>query len=509
MAVVLGPILQFFGVQNNRWSVSALVVCDVDAVPTLTPASAGTGKKIAAIPFNNPRFFVFRFNVSAPLGSGLNTISIDGKTAAFQVPAVNEAPRSAYVSCNGFSDPKLIKNTKDRNERWKHLLQQHASAPYHLLLMGGDQLYTDGMWEEISALREWAGLPLDKRVKKPWTAALQKDVDKYFCDLYLNRWAQAEFAAATGAIPAIMMWDDHDIMDGWGSYPEALHTSPVFQNIFAIAKNYFRALQLQLGEQETHPLAIPDQPAFNLGCADLGGGLALLALDLRSERQPILHTEQGVTSDQVMAQASADAVYRWLDAIKGHRHLLVMSSIPVCYLDLSLLEKLLGALPGQQELEDDLRDHWRSPAHQGERKRLIQRLLGHASAAKARVTLLSGDVHVGALAVLESDRSEHSGNAAVINQLISSGVVHPAPPSLALFALEHIGGSDDQVDRGIVVRMQPIAEKGGYLISQRNWLALEPDAQGRLWANWHLEGEHVPVTKVIHPVAKLPTGIGA
>lgn len=502
MAVVLGPVLQFFGVVNSQWRVSALVVCDVDTAPVLTSTLAGSIKKIAALPFDNPRYYVFRCDVAAPLGSGVNTLALDGKAATFLAPAAGEAPRSAYVSCNGFSDPKLIKNVKDKNERWTHLLGQHAKAAYHLLLMGGDQLYTDSMWDEVPGLHAWASLPLKQRTQSPWSAGLQADVDNFFCELYLKRWAQAEFAAATASIPALMMWDDHDIMDGWGSYPEELHLSPVFQGIFAVAKRYFRALQLQLEADEVHPLAIPGQAAFNLGCADLGGGLALLALDLRSERQPLLHTAQGIAPDQVMAPASADAVYRWLDSIHGHRHLLVMSSIPVCYLDLSYLEKLLAALPGQQELEDDLRDHWRSPAHRGERKRLVQRLLAHANDTAARVTLLSGDVHVGALAVLQSTRAEHSGNAAVINQLISSGVVHPAPPALALFALERIGTRDDPVDRDIVVRMQPIAKKGGYLISQRNWLALEPDAQGRLWANWHLEGEDVPVTKVIHPVAK-------
>lgn len=499
MAVLLGPILQFRGVQNNRWSVSALVVCDTDVAPAFTSTLTGSVKKIAALPFTAPRYHVFRFDFSAALGSGVNTITIDGKAATFQAPAVNEAPRSAYVSCNGFSDPKAIKKIKDKNERWKHLQSQHVRGPYHLLLMGGDQLYTDSMWDEVPALRDWANLPLKQRIKKQWTAALQQSLDKFFCALYLSRWAQPEFATTLSSIPAILMWDDHDIMDGWGSYPEELHNSPVFQGIFAIAKDYFRVLQLQLADQENHPLAIPNQSAFNLGCADLGGGLALLALDLRSERQPLLHTAAGVLPDRIMSQSTASAVFAWLSGIGKHRHLLVMSSIPLCYLDLSLLEKLLGTLPGQQELEDDLRDHWRSPAHQGERKRLLHNLLDHAKKAQARVTLVSGDVHVGALAVLESDRG-NGGNAAVINQLVSSGVVHPAPPSLALFALEHIGGSDDEVDRGIVVRMQPIASKRGYLISQRNWLALEPDSQGRLWANWHLEGEDVPVTKVIHPV---------
>lgn len=67
------------------------------------------------------------------------------------------------------------------------------------------------------------------------------------------------------------------------------------------------------------------------------------------------------------------------------------SSLPVAYLDLNAAEVALNALPGQWELEDDLRDHWRSKPHRDERQRLIKRLLNF-SAKGTRVTIVSGDV---------------------------------------------------------------------------------------------------------------------
>lgn len=45
------------------------------------------------------------------------------------------------------------------------------------------------------------------------------------------------------SVPSIMIWDDHDIVDGWGSYPESLQSSEVFQHIFATAKRYFSLIQ--------------------------------------------------------------------------------------------------------------------------------------------------------------------------------------------------------------------------------------------------------------------------
>jgi hypothetical protein len=38
------------------------------------------------------------------------------------------------------------------------------------------------------------------------------------------------------------------------------------------------------------------------------------------------------------------------------------------------------------------------------------------------------------------------------------------------------------------------------LIGVRNFLTLETDAQNWLWANWWVESEVTPTTKVIHPV---------
>ena len=93
----------------------------------------------------------------------------------------------------------------------------------------------------------------------------------------------------------------------------------------------------------------------------------------------------------------------------------------------------------QQALEDDLKDHWHSRSHKVERLRLIHRLLQFAEKKETRVTLLSGDVHVGAVGVIESQRAGSMNNHAnVIHQLTSSGIVHPAPPPLLSYALQFL-----------------------------------------------------------------------
>ncbi|MFU7548340.1 alkaline phosphatase family protein, partial [Pseudomonas paraeruginosa] len=84
---------------------------------------------------------------------------------------------------------------------------------------------------------------------------LEKQVDEYFTQLYVQRWNQAGPREMLQSIPYVAMWDDHDITDGWGSYPQDLHECDVYQNLFRLATRYYRLFQQQLAEDEVHPSA--------------------------------------------------------------------------------------------------------------------------------------------------------------------------------------------------------------------------------------------------------------
>lgn len=54
-------------------------------------------------------------------------------------------------------------------------------------------------------------------------------VEWYYFSHYVKHWSEPMFSDALATIPQIMIWDDHDIFDGWGSYPAVLQQCPVFQ----------------------------------------------------------------------------------------------------------------------------------------------------------------------------------------------------------------------------------------------------------------------------------------
>jgi phosphodiesterase/alkaline phosphatase D-like protein len=397
---------------------------------------------------------------------------------------------------------------------WQVLQQRHKEKDkdgnpqaYHLMMMGGDQVYADSIWEAVPPLKTWFDLSIKKRVQAPFTAEMRKLVEQFYFDLYCDRWSQGAAATVMSQIPSLMMWDDHDIFDGWGSYPPEQQASPVFQGIWKQARDHFRLFQLQAKDDaDLGEAMLLGKRSFTY--AHRIGDLAIVALDMRSER----------SQDHVMSLETWDRIQEWMytelpemrdegKVIIRNRcqHLLVMSSIPVVYVNSNMLEATFGWIPGQQDLEDDFKDQWISRTHQGERLRLIHRLLKFSKDTGCRSTIVSGDVHVAGVGYIQSERdSALHDEANVVNQLISSAMVHPPPQGMIVAMMERVlGGQVEEVDRGITAHMSKFPGSAQRFIGARNWLSLEFDDKSRIWAHWFAEGQEKPYTKVIHPVGAL------
>lgn len=506
--IIVGPILGFRGLKAEQWRTSALVVTEGDSAPPKIKLKVGEihREETAAIllkTFKNRSVWRIEWQVEQKVGEQTVEYSVNGGTTfRYVVPERGKPLRIAYGSCCGFSHPKDMKGIENKNAMWCVLDDRHKTKPYHLLLMGGDQIYSDSIWELITPLKEWFDKSIAKRVAASFTKEMDTQVEQFYFDTYCRRWSQKEVADVMAQIPSLMMWDDHDIFDGWGSYPKEQQESKVFQGIYKHAREHFRLFQLQAKDGlDLGEATLLGERGFTY--AYTIGNIAVIALDMRSER----------TQDQVMSLETWNRVYQWMDenlngnnsgdSEKNHcKHLLVMSSIPVVYVNSNMLESAFGWLPGQQDLEDDFKDQWVSRTHQGERLRLIHRLLKFSKESGCRSTIVSGDVHVAALGYIQSerDRMEHD-EANVINQLISSGMVHTPPAGIVIYMMEKVLGDNvEEVDRGITARMLKFPGTAKRFIAARNWLSLTLDEQNRIWAEWYAEGEEQPFTKVIHPV---------
>lgn len=452
------------------------------------------GKSLAASKqADTPKGGFWRAVWKAPLKAEGNTIGyeilLDGEPAQdlagvsqwqFHLPGKQDKVHIGYASCNGFSDFKLLTSTSRPYAMWDRLAAEHGDNPFALLLMGGDQVYADSLWTTVPTLKAWNELDREDKIKRKATRTMAEQLDRFYCELYCKQWGRPEVARMLASIPSAMMWDDHDIFDGWGSYPADLQGCEVYQAIYAAAAKYFRLFQLRSGANASLLDAGLTHHSWRLSFR----GYQILALDNRATR----------TLTQVMSRGEWDQVNEALAACDSG-HLLVMTGVPVVYRDFSFTEAALDATPWEEELTDDLKDHWRAKAHEGERARLIMRLLDNARARRksdkagkveSKTLILSGDVHVGCLGVIQDRRVKGVLN---VHQLVSSGIVHPCPTQFQWTGiLAMTNDNPEYLDESRLIRTELIKPFGAPVyLRTRNFATLQMGSDGKLWANWRCE----------------------
>jgi len=392
--------------------------------------------------------------------------------------------RYVYASCNGFSAAKLLAHHKEPYAMWSRMAAAHKSTPHHLLAMGGDQIYADAVWEQ-PWMREFSLLGGREAERAAVTSGMEEAVDGFYEGLYLSQWGRPEVAAMMARIPSIMMWDDHDIFDGWGSFTPEQQASPVFQRIFAAAKRAFRLFQLRACPAK----ALWDDRGEAFDYALEIAGTTFLVMDHRGRR----------TRERVMSPEQWDRFTRWLAGFEGRR-LFVMTGVPVVYRRFTAVEAIMAATPWQEELEDDLLDHWSARPHQRERVKFIYQLLRRQEAIKQlpgadapQWVFLSGDVHVGGAGVVWEEVRDVG-----VYQIISSGIAHPPPSAIQWKAIQLTSSDEPEVlgDGDLKAELLvPTGAANNYLRT-RNFVLAEVGTDQRLWFEWQCEDGQKPVFSI-------------
>ena len=399
---------------------------------------------------------------------------------SFYVPSSTEKPKFAYASCNGFSSPDLLAKTDEPYLLWDKLIEQHGNEPFSILIMGGDQVYADELWSKVKELEEWSRLNMNDKMKRKATKAMIRNLDTFYESLYLKKWSDEQMSLCLATIPTVMMWDDHDIFDGWGSYPQELLDCDVYQNIFKTAKKYFEIFQIRSLKNQT--LLTKDRTHFSFALKFRN--YHILGLDNRTQRSIY----------QVMGNDQWKDLNTYLDENILNDNLLVLSAVPVVYRDFSLTENLVDFTSWQEELTDDLKDHWRAKEHQGERMRLIMRLFMNIEKRKVskrntRTVILSGDVHVGSLGVINDHKNQNK-----IHQVVSSGIVHTPPTYIEWLGITAVTNDNNEYlneDKTIETSMLTPIGSAKYL-RVRNFVTINEGSDEKLWINWICDNKDRP-----------------
>lgn len=248
----------------------------------------------------------------------------------------------------------------------------------------------------------------------------------WYRDVYCGYWGFQSVQEVFDSFPTYMIWDDHEIGDGWGSYyarddgagDVVRRMLPTWEEKGLthaagreLAERMFRTARRAYVEYEhSH------NPPTGEGVFDYSfrrGGCAYYVLDGRGQR------DVNRESFRILGREQFDRFDGWAGGLDPEEtaFLFVVSAVPVLHTRAGLVSADEHWLIEHAGLDDDLRDSWEHELHDEERKALLQ-VLFRAAAKGIRVCVLSGDVHVSAMFSIEDGKGNH------IYQLTSSAITY-------------------------------------------------------------------------------------
>ncbi|MDQ2646205.1 MAG: alkaline phosphatase family protein [Myxococcota bacterium] len=412
---------------------------DVALIPAAPYALAKFSLKELALP--SVKYAVADWTQNAP-----EPAAMLASPAARFFRLVKQGPlKIALVSCNDIDNHTFAK--EHRADMWRRLLQLVEGKQVDLILHAGDQIYADSP-------------PVG------WLES-EKHVGAYRRH-YVSTWSHPDVAAVLSTCPSLMMWDDHEIYDGWGSNDND-DTAKALER-YRAAEQAYREFQ--------DPQNPPDRLAGGLGWIAKYGDLAIVAVDARSRRS--------WASGSVAGKEQLDDLELKLGELSqlGLKHLYLVLGTPVVNVPLIAAEKVVQlAVPSGL---DDIRDGWTASKNRAECERMLRSLMTFAAhSPTTQVTLLAGDIHLGTLAQITTQLPFGRNQAKPrLFQVTASGIGRPTPRGVEGLAIALItSGGTQQLFKDTSGSLLPIhGSTHRFCIPARNFAVLDP-TNGK--GDWH------------------------
>ena len=289
----------------------------------------------------------WRFNIEVELTDKQQRIAYkinNGPATGFWVSALGQSMNMMFHSCNGFSLSVNSDQFSGPDPMWRDVLNTHQTQPFHVMIGGGDQIYNDCVMNQAELFAEWIAIknPIHKH-NASFTPEMQDELEDFYLNRYSMWFSQGLFGLANSQIPMVNIFDDHDIIDGFGSYPHHFMNSPVFSGLGNIAFKYYMLFQHQSSIDEGDDT----EPSWLLGetpgpyikehsrsvFMSMGAGISFLGMDCRTERgrEDVLSEE---TYHKIMDRCHDEIV------LGETKHLIVLLGVPIAYPRLVWLENM-------------------------------------------------------------------------------------------------------------------------------------------------------------------------
>ncbi len=335
-------------------------------------------------------------------------------------------------------------NANSSSGAWPLFLDRANNANVRFVIGGGDQVYVDCQDNKhFPDIWEWLQDNKDELVKtyKKNGQLHTPSLDIYLLSLYRwyyrVYWKFPHMQEIFSRIPQYMIWDDHEIMDGWGSRTK--------EERLEILSRYFKNDDPEIDQQLVNSMwsaartayfeyAHSHNPPTNIDKSVLKapeqciwdydfikGTTPFYVLDMRG------HHNIENPKNRLLGDAQVDRFVAWLNTepVKKSKIVFVVSPVPVVHWKSIVLTA--GSII--DSLRDDLRDEWDHRSNHDERNFLLENIFAAFNDEGRTLVFLSGDVHCAAAFRLQHKNYRNSN----IFQITSSAISR-MPAGLAVSA---------------------------------------------------------------------------
>ncbi|RDA90360.1 hypothetical protein CP533_3362 [Ophiocordyceps camponoti-saundersi (nom. inval.)] len=489
--VYFGPYLRYVNmdVEKGTWYGSIMIVTDAPQPPTIhihlsVDLSPNPRQLQPRAIYVHQRWSFYRYEVDLQMGeSGTErwTYAVTSHLGCTRYEFVVAGRHETGWRFIAHSGNDFASNTT-QNERarlggvgfmWKDVLQKNVDCGgFHAQLGLGSQIYADRLWKEVPLLKQWLAMSgRDNKKNAQWTARHEEDVTHAYFHFYTSHFDQPFLREAFAQIPHVLQINDHDIFDGYGSYPPYMQAWAMFKNIGRIATDMYLLFQHHTTVEMMRNVST-DLDIFTVTGVGwhfvkfLGPALAVVGPDCRSER----------TQARVMAGPTYQGIFPRVAMLPPSvQHVIWMVSVPLIYPRLDTVESLANTVAagkkavnttynilgkvtssmagvvggkevvaqgftqvkkavgktglmghvlnqfGELDIQEILKDMWTHDSKDLERTYLIRTLQGISQQKGIRMTFLSGDVNASGAGLVHDPT--HPGDHKTMYQIISSPIV--------------------------------------------------------------------------------------
>jgi hypothetical protein len=373
------------------------------------------------------------------------------------------------------------------------IIGRESNRSVRFALMVGDQMYADDWEDQI----------------------LHAESDDARARLYLSAyrrfWSNIHYRRVLCSLPAVMIWDDHDITDGWGSRVVSFDGktstfTPQWQRLFETAFTSFVSMQAS-----RNPAPLAANPREGLDFAFRVGKWGFVFMDLRTNRN--LRDRRLLTAEQ------AYRIRQWVEANQSEMHTLFVVSPVVFSHGSPVIEDFtvkiwptvmklvdwfarktkwgqgLQASFGKSlgDITDDIKDSWGCKENATQADLVLDFLFGLQNDPEhpVGVVVLSGDIHTAGYANIYSSDPAHNVRSSIPH--ITSSPVSYAPFNWMLeavyrnasktVALGARGAYSSQISHHFcsrsvaVLSLRPTRSEGDYQLKVKYYLEGFPEPQ--------------------------------